>query len=43
VFASFKGSDATFEFIKGRDHFDLYEGGLRERLARARCARSLGL
>lgn len=28
------GSDAAFEFIEGRDHFDLYEGGLRERMAR---------
>ena len=28
------GSDATFEFVEGRDHFDLYEGGLSERIAR---------
>lgn len=28
------GSDATFEFIEGRDHFDLYEGGLSKRIAR---------
>jgi pimeloyl-ACP methyl ester carboxylesterase len=28
------GSDATFEFVEGRDHFDLYEGGLGERIAR---------
>jgi S-formylglutathione hydrolase FrmB len=27
------GSDATFEFVEGRDHFDLYEGGLAERIA----------
>lgn len=27
------GSDATFEFVPGRDHFNLYEGGLAERLA----------
>jgi hypothetical protein len=27
------GSDATFEFIEGRDHFNLYEGGLAERMA----------
>jgi enterochelin esterase-like enzyme len=27
-------SDATFEFVEGRDHFDLYEGGLSERIAR---------
>jgi hypothetical protein len=38
------GSDATFEFIKGRDHFDLYEGGLGERIAREmyRIARPAG-
>jgi pimeloyl-ACP methyl ester carboxylesterase len=28
------GSDAVFEFIEGRDHFDLYDGGLAERIAR---------
>jgi enterochelin esterase-like enzyme len=28
------GSDAAFEFIEGRDHFDLYDGGLAERIAR---------
>lgn len=28
------GSDARIEFIEGRDHFDLYEGGLSERIAR---------
>jgi enterochelin esterase-like enzyme len=28
------GSDARIEFIEGRDHFDLYEGGLAERIAR---------
>lgn len=28
------GSDAEFEFIEGRDHFDLYDGGLAERIAR---------
>lgn len=28
------GSDATFEFVEGRDHFDLYQGGLAERIAR---------
>lgn len=28
------GSDARVEFIEGRDHFDLYEGGLAERIAR---------
>jgi hypothetical protein len=27
-------SDATIEFIEGRDHFNLYDGGLRERIAR---------
>jgi enterochelin esterase-like enzyme len=27
------GSDAQIEFIEGRDHFDLYEGGLSERIA----------
>jgi pimeloyl-ACP methyl ester carboxylesterase len=26
-------SDAKIEFIEGRDHFDLYEGGLSERIA----------
>jgi S-formylglutathione hydrolase FrmB len=38
------GSDAAFEFIKGRDHFDLYEGGLGERIAREmyRIARPVG-
>jgi S-formylglutathione hydrolase FrmB len=28
------GSDAQIEFIEGRDHFDLYAGGLEERIAR---------
>jgi hypothetical protein len=28
------GSDAKIEFLEGRDHFDLYEGGLSERIAR---------
>jgi pimeloyl-ACP methyl ester carboxylesterase len=28
------GSDARIEFIEGRDHFDLYDGGLSERIAR---------
>jgi hypothetical protein len=28
------GSDATFEFIEGRDHMDLYQGGLDVRIAR---------
>ncbi len=27
------GSDARIEFIEGRDHFDLYQGGLAERIA----------
>jgi hypothetical protein len=27
------GSDAKIEFIEGRDHFDLYQGGLGERIA----------
>ena len=27
------GSDTRFEFMEGRDHFDLYQGGLSERLA----------
>ena len=27
------GSDASFEFIEGRDHMDLYEGGLDVRIA----------
>jgi pimeloyl-ACP methyl ester carboxylesterase len=27
------GSDATFEFIEGRDHMDLYHGGLDVRIA----------
>jgi len=27
------GSDARFEYIEGRDHFDLYEGGLANRIA----------
>lgn len=27
------GSDARFEFIEGRDHFNLYEGGLTTRIA----------
>ena len=28
------GSDATFEVIEGRDHMDLYQGGLDDRIAR---------
>jgi hypothetical protein len=28
------GSDARIEFIEGRDHFNLYDGGLHERIAR---------
>lgn len=28
------GSDATFEFIEGRDHMDLYQGDLADRVAR---------
>ena len=28
------GSDAKIEYIEGRDHFNLYEGGLRERIAK---------
>lgn len=28
------GSDAQFTYVEGRNHFDLYEGGLRERIAR---------
>jgi hypothetical protein len=27
------GSDATFEYIEGRDHFNLYQGGLGDRIA----------
>ncbi|HEY8187481.1 MAG TPA: hypothetical protein VIF64_15525, partial [Pyrinomonadaceae bacterium] len=27
------GSDATFEVIEGRDHFDLYQGDLENRIA----------
>jgi hypothetical protein len=27
------GSDATFEFIEGRDHMDLYQGDLNDRIA----------
>ena len=27
------GSDAKFEYIEGRDHFNLYQGGLRDRIA----------
>jgi hypothetical protein len=27
------GSDATFEFIEGRDHMDLFQGGLSDRIA----------
>ena len=27
------GSDAKIEFIEGRTHFDLYKGGLTERIA----------
>jgi len=26
------GSDARFEYVEGRDHFNLYEGGLRLRI-----------
>ena len=28
------GSDATFEIIEGRDHMDLYQGDLADRIAR---------
>jgi enterochelin esterase-like enzyme len=28
------GSDAKVEFVEGRNHFDLYQGGLAERIAR---------
>jgi pimeloyl-ACP methyl ester carboxylesterase len=28
------GSDAKVEFVEGRSHFDLYKGGLTERIAR---------
>jgi S-formylglutathione hydrolase FrmB len=28
------GSDAKVEFVEGRNHFDLYKGGLTERIAR---------
>jgi S-formylglutathione hydrolase FrmB len=28
------GSDAKIEFLEGRTHFDLYDGGLRERIAK---------
>jgi hypothetical protein len=28
------GSDATFEFIEGRDHMDLYQGDLGDRILR---------
>jgi hypothetical protein len=28
------GSDATFEFIEGRDHLDFYQGDLADRIAR---------
>jgi enterochelin esterase-like enzyme len=28
------GSDAQVEFVEGRNHFDLYQGGLSERIAR---------
>jgi acetyl esterase/lipase len=28
------GSDARVEFVEGRNHFDLYKGGLTERIAR---------
>jgi S-formylglutathione hydrolase FrmB len=28
------GSDAKIEYIEGRDHFNLYNGGLRERIAK---------
>jgi enterochelin esterase-like enzyme len=30
---SLPGSDAKIEFIEGRDHFDLYQGGLAQRIA----------
>jgi hypothetical protein len=29
------GSDATFEFIDGRDHMDLYQGDLADRIMQA--------
>ncbi|HEY6805406.1 MAG TPA: hypothetical protein VI306_17645 [Pyrinomonadaceae bacterium] len=29
------GSDATFEFIEGRDHMDLYQGDLTDRIVAA--------
>jgi len=29
------GSDATFEFIEGRDHMDLYQGDLSDRIVEA--------
>ena len=28
------GSDATFEFVEARDHMDLYQGDLADRIAR---------
>lgn len=28
------GAEATFEYLEGRDHFNLYDGGLEERIAR---------
>jgi hypothetical protein len=36
------GSDATFEFIEGRDHMDLYQGDLADRLARDMYATARG-
>jgi len=29
------GSDATFEFVEGRDHMDLYKGDLADRIVQA--------
>jgi enterochelin esterase-like enzyme len=34
------GSDAVFEVVPGRDHMDLYQGGLSERIAREMYARA---
>ena len=28
------GSDAKIEYLEGRDHFNLYEGGLGDRIAK---------
>ena len=28
------GSDARIEYLEGRDHFNLYEGGLGDRIAK---------